>query len=114
MCCNCSINHWGNYATHACFKCRATGHFRKDCPQLKRDEKSNCPTFLATRVYNFSNADAEESPSVVAYQVSSAGTDFYMLIESRTTHSFVATKAVDRLCRPCDFSGLGFRTLLPT
>ena len=61
-----------------------------------------------------SKADAEASPSVVTGQVSSAGTDLYVLIESGATHSFVAARAVDKLCRPCDISDSGFRTLLPT
>ena len=51
---------------------------------------------------------------MVTGQVSSAGTDFYVLIDSGATHSFVAARAVDRMCSPCDISSSGFRTMLPT
>ena len=36
------------------------------------------------------------------------------MIDSGATHSFVAARAVDKMCRPCDISGSGFRTMLPT
>ena len=117
MCSKCSRNHWGDCATHACFKCGVTGHYKEDYPQMKRDEQRNRPTLSAlpaARVYNLSKADAEASPSVVTCQVSSAGTNFYGLIDSSATHSIGAARAVDRLCRPCDISGSSFRTLLPT
>ena len=65
MCSKCIRNHWDDYAVCVCFKCGATRHFKKDCPQIKSDEQGNRPRFPTARVYTLLKADAEVSPSVV-------------------------------------------------
>ncbi|MCO6516861.1 MAG: reverse transcriptase family protein, partial [Snodgrassella sp.] len=57
---------------------------------------------------------AEASPSVVIGQVSSAGFPYTVLFDSGATHSFVATRVIDKLCMPSLVLDRGFRTLIPT
>ena len=51
---------------------------------------------------------------MVIGQISSAGSLFTALIDSGATHSFVAARVIDQLCRPSILYARGFQTLLPT
>ena len=62
MCAKCNKSHWGDCANRACYKCGMTGHFKKDCPQMRKEEQTNrpnLPALPASRVYNLTKADAE-------------------------------------------------------
>ena len=57
--------------------------------------------------------EAEASPSAVTGQILSAGTLYSVKIDSGSTHSYVASRIADSLCRPCCSLDIGFFTVLP-
>ena len=51
-------------------------------------------------MFHLTQSEATDSKTVVTGQLSSAGTLLSVLFDSGATHSFVATRVMDRLCRP--------------
>ena len=51
-------------------------------------------------MFTLTQSEASDSKSVVTGQPSSSGTLLSMLFDSGATHSFVATRVMDQLCRP--------------
>ena len=39
---------------------------------------------------------------------------YNVLIDSGATHSFVDSRVIDNLCRPCDYYTVGFGVIFPT
>ena len=98
----------------AYFVCGSVGHLKKDYPRARKEEPKKVDSLMPARVFTLTQAEAEASPLVVTGQLSSAGTFYTILIDSGATHSFVASRIIDGLCRPCDFYPVGFGTMLPT
>ncbi|XP_062103592.1 uncharacterized protein LOC133814677 [Humulus lupulus] len=88
------------------------GHLQKDCPQLKNEKPKKCNNLVPARVFTLTQAEAEASPSVVIGSISNEGSMYSILIDSGATHSFVSSKVIDKLSRPCDVYTMGFETLL--
>ena len=65
-------------------------------------------------MFTLTQSEAEATPSVVTSHISSIGSTYTILIDYGAIHSFVSSRVVDRLCRPCDFYVVGFGILLPT
>ena len=51
---------------------------------------------------------------MVTGQISSAGSSYVVLFDSGATHSFVATRVIDKLCTPSLVLDRGFQTLIPS
>ena len=64
-------------------------------------------------MFTLTQSEPEASPLVVTSQISSAGSTYTILIDYGDTYSFVYSRVIDILCRPCDLSAIGFGTLLP-
>ena len=56
---------------------------------------------------------AAESKTVVAGQLTSAGTSLTVLFDSGATHSFISTRLVDQLCRPGSMLDRPMHIILP-
>ena len=54
---------------------------------------------IPPRVFSLTEPAATDSKTVVAGQLSSAGTSLTVLFDSAATHSFISTRLVDQLCR---------------
>ena len=92
--------HLGECKPRACFNCGSHDHLRRNCTQpVKGDRKTN-DALIPARVFALTEPAAAESKTVVAGQLTSAGTSLTVLFDSGATHSFISTRLVDQLCRP--------------
>ena len=78
----------------ACFKCGKTGHFIKDCPNLRAKQATNTngsqqKPKVQGRVFALTKQDAEASPSVVSGTLLVSSQHAQVLFDSGSTHSFI-------------------------
>ena len=99
-CEKCRRNHYGECRTRTCYQCGSPDHLKKHCPQLKKEDKKTADSFTPSRVFHLTQSEATDSKTVVTGQLSFAGTFLSVLFDSGATHSFVATRVMDSLCRP--------------
>lgn len=67
---------------------------------------------VLSRVFAITQADAAASPSVVTGQLPGNNLLFTVLFDSGATRSYVATRVIDLLGRPCDILERWFGTLM--
>lgn len=99
-CEKCHRYHFGECRPRACYQCGSPDHLKRNCPQQKKEEKKAADSFTPSRVFHLTQSEATDSKIVLTGQLSSAGTLLSVLFDSGETHSFVATRVMDRLCRP--------------
>ncbi|KAM6552026.1 hypothetical protein CsatB_001834 [Cannabis sativa] len=79
-----------------CFQCRVTEHYKRDCPQLKKEEQKTEAKPAPARVFALNQTDAEASPSVVTGQLSVNNFYYSILFDSGATHSYVAVRIIGK------------------
>ncbi|XP_062103668.1 uncharacterized protein LOC133814763 [Humulus lupulus] len=117
-CEKCKKHHPKECRANACFACGKEGHIIKNCPQQGQNNNKDQPKkhekLVLARVYALAKEKAEASTFMDSGQISIAGIDFYVLIDSGATHSFVAKRTVDKFDRYFDMYAEGFGTMLPS
>ena len=83
--------------TTSCYKCGKEGHFIKDYPLLRNDQKKEEPKKTNARVFAITQADVDASTSVVSGEILIVGISTYALIDSGATYSFASMIYVKKL-----------------
>ncbi|KAM6582372.1 hypothetical protein CsatB_009374 [Cannabis sativa] len=101
-------HHLGECRSRVCYQCK------NNCPQLQNPEAKKESPMVPARVFALTQADAEVGLSTVTGEISIGGIMFTILIDSGATHSYISSRIIEKLSRPCDIMSSGFCTLLPT
>ena len=115
-CGKCGKKHPAEYRTKTTgyCKCGKEGHFIKDCPLLRDDQKIEEPKNKYARVFAITQADADASTSEVSGESLIIGISTCVLIDSGATHSFSSIIYVKKLGKIPEVLLDGFSTTLPS
>ncbi|XP_060965304.1 uncharacterized protein LOC133034268 [Cannabis sativa] len=86
------------------------GHLKKNCPKGQKKENQAAPA----RVFALTRGEAATSNTVVSGQVSIYGLPCNVLFDSGAAHSYIATRIIDSIDKPCDLLRCGIVTELPS
>ena len=100
--------------TTGCYKCGKDGHFIKDYPLLRNDQKKEKPKKTNARVFAITQVDADASTLVMSGEIFIIGISTYALIDSSATHSFASMIYVKKLGRSPEELLDGFSIALPS
>ena len=112
-CEKCKRRHLGECKPRACYNCNSCEHLKRNCPQSIKGDRKTDDTLTPARVFSLTEPAVAESKTVVAGQLSSAGTSLTILFDSGATHSFISTRLVDQLCRPGSMLDRPMHIILP-
>ncbi|XP_060974481.1 uncharacterized protein LOC133039601 [Cannabis sativa] len=82
------------------------------CPTCNRKHLGECK--MKSGVCYNCRGEAATSNTVVSGQVSIYGLPYNVLFDSRATHSYIATRVIDSIDKPCDLLRCGIVTELPS
>ena len=106
-------HHLGECKPRAWYNCGSPEHLRRNCTQPIKGNKKTEDALIPARVFALTEPAAAESKTVVAGQLTSAGTSLTLLFDSGATHSFISTRLVDQLCRPGSMLDRSMHIILP-
>ncbi|GJX90106.1 putative reverse transcriptase domain-containing protein [Tanacetum coccineum] len=83
---------WPNHGVVTCFKCRAQGHYRKDCPKVKNQNRGNKARVPNARgkAYVLGGGDANPGSNTVTGTFLLNDHHAYMLFDSGADRSFIS------------------------
>ncbi|XP_060964845.1 uncharacterized protein LOC133033845 [Cannabis sativa] len=110
----CKRHHLGECRSRVCYPYGVAGHFMNNYPQPQKSEANKEIPMVSARVFSLTQADAEADPSTVTGEISIGGIMFTILVDSGATHSYISSRIIEKLGRPCDIMSYEFGTLLPT
>lgn len=89
-CEKCRRRHLGECKPRACYNCGSHEHLRRNCTLLVKGDRKTDDTLIPARVFALTEPAAAESKTVVAGQLTSAGTSLTVLFDSgQPTHLFL-------------------------
>ncbi|XP_042467249.1 uncharacterized protein LOC122050411 [Zingiber officinale] len=90
-CLKCEKKHAGQCltGTDVCYMCKKTGHFARDCPQLKEPTKG--------RVFAMSQEKVDLDTTIIIGMILVASIPAHALINSGATHSFISAAYITKL-----------------
>ncbi|XP_060968765.1 uncharacterized protein LOC133036256 [Cannabis sativa] len=94
-CLRCKKHHPRECNWKTCFQCGMVGHFKKDCPQAKKEEQKSEARPVPARVFPITQGNAAVSPSMVTGQLLINNSLYIVLFDSGATRSYVATRVID-------------------
>ncbi|KAM6576973.1 hypothetical protein CsatB_028810 [Cannabis sativa] len=112
ICRTCNRKHLGEckMKSGVCYNCGQPRHLKKNCPKGQKKENQ----VAQARVFALTRGEAATSNTVVSGQVSIYGLPCNVLFDFGATHSYIATRIIDSIDKPCDLLRCGIVTELPS